>query len=621
MKEVLKLNRYLLRKTLLVVFFGGSSLCLSAQTKTVTGTVSDAAGEALTGVSVSVKGTSTGTVSDIDGRYSIGAPDKDAVLVFSYLGFVTREIGIGSRTKIDVTLSEDVQLLDEVVVVGYGTVKKATLTGAVASVTDKEIITTKNADVQNALTGKMAGVKVVQRSSEPGAYDMQFSIRGLGTPLFIIDGVPRYNMSLLDPNEVESISVLKDASAAVYGTRAANGVVLITTKKGSKSQKFQVDYTGYVGTETFLNDYKALDAVGFMQLNNEQNFNRGRTNLVFGRRQFEEYNNGTRKSSDWYTPFVNPHPIETQHNISATGGTEKMTFYAGLGYTEQEGRWADDKTRYRRYNLRSNVTAELAKGLRAEILLNLTQDNRRYQMSDAWRVFDQSWANFPTAPIYLPDPVTGEENTKYIYRALFSHPAITASQDIGGYNIELKNLVQTNMMLEWDIPGVRGLKAKGMYSYDFQDEDHKSVRRKTVQYDDFYNAVESSPGSILRLDRKKLNTLLQASLTYDDTFLEKHHVSALALYEESSRDADNYWVQRYTVFSTIEEMKAGTKVGIDGNQENDSKHLYTFTNKGFIGKAAYDYQSKYLADFGFRYDGSSKFGPGYQWGFFPVASV
>lgn len=238
------------------------------ETTTITGTVSDEAGP-IPGVSVIIKGTSQGTVTNADGQFSLEA-EMGQTLVFSFLGYKSVERVIENDAPISLTLEESYSTLDEVVVVGYGTQKKETLTGAVSAVTHDEIVTTKNENVANMLTGKIAGLRVVQNSSEPGQFNTSLDIRGFGAPLVVIDGVPRDNMARLDPQDIESISVIKDASAAVYGSRAANGVIIITTKRGTSDGEPSITYSGTMSWQNPSNYPDLVDAADWMTLFNER---------------------------------------------------------------------------------------------------------------------------------------------------------------------------------------------------------------------------------------------------------------------------------------------------------------------------------------------------------------
>jgi TonB-linked SusC/RagA family outer membrane protein len=585
--------------------------------KLISGTVVDDSGIPVIGANVIEKGSaSNGTISDADGNFTLSVA-AGAVLQVSYIGYISAEVEVGTQSSITIRLREDLQSLEEVVVVGYGTQKKVSLTGAVAAINNREIITTKSNNVQNALAGKIAGLKVSAGEPEPGVFDNEFSIRGLGKPLVIIDGVPRDNMVRLDNNEIESISILKDASASIYGTRAANGVVLITTKKGVKSAKFQFEYNGYVGFEHFINLPEPVDAIGFMTLRNEQTANRGEKTLPYTNADFEPYRNGTKKSQDWIFQFLNETPLETQHSISATGGTDKIHFFANLGYYNQEGLWKGGLSSYDRYNLRSNVTAELAKGLTMEMFLNLHYDLRNSQGEGTWRLLDGAYGNPSINPVFIDDNpnfpgVAG--NSRHLY--------LTTTK-AAGYHWYAQRNAQTNLALNWDVPWVKNLKLRGMYSYDYRMLDEKEFRTPFVQYRPDYTTSENNYNRYWRQYVGFTNTLLQLSASWSGS-LDNHNVSALALYEENVRKADNFEAKRDVVLTSVEELFAGSNSNQEANQQSSKDNesvLHNWVNKAVVGRLNYDYAQKYLAEFSFRYDGSSRFAPDHQWGFFPAVSA
>jgi TonB-linked SusC/RagA family outer membrane protein len=423
----------------------------------------------------------------------------------------------------------------------------------------------------------------------------------------------------LDQNEVESISILKDASASIYGARAANGVVLITTKQGAREAKFRFDYTGYVGVDRFINEVDALDAQNFMHMKNEQNFNSGNKVVLYPLDSFLPYMTGEKQSSDWVNEFVNHYPLRTQHSINASGGTKNVNYFTNFGYSNQQGRWTTNDANYRRFNLRSNVTAELIKGLTAKVLLNLMRDTRNEQATASWRVFNAAWDLYPIDPIYLPNPVTGEKSTDYPYNVPTIHPGVITNSDIAGYNEYKQSLVQTNMQLEWAVPFVKGMKVRGMYSYDYTVDDFKEFRKLYLLYDrNYITRAQGTPG-IKTSYLKKDNSMLQLEASYNKTFAEKHNLSLMALYEESNREANNFYVQRRVLIGSIEEIYAGDAGDMLGDQERDK--IYHYTNKATVGRLNYDYASKYMFTFNFRYDGSSKFASKHQWGFFPGVSA
>ncbi|MEO5997441.1 MAG: TonB-dependent receptor plug domain-containing protein, partial [Chitinophagaceae bacterium] len=336
-------------------------VCLSANlfaqnVKPMTGKITNEDGEALSGVNVTIKGSTVGTSTDAAGKYLINVA-TGKTLVFTYVGSDQQEIVVTNQKSLNVQLVSLASSLKDVVVVGYGTQKKATLTGAISSIKGEDIVTTKNENVQNMLTGKIAGVRVTQRTAEPGAFNNAFDIRGMGTPLVVIDGIPRTadDLQRLDPNDIDNLSVLKDASAAVYGVRAANGVVLVTTKRGT-SNKLELNYSGSYSWQIPSGLPSTVNAIDYMTLRNEaamHNVSGG--SPLFNDAQFDEYRTGKKQSTDWYPLVFSKYAPQTMHNLSATGGNDKVTFYAGLGYQYQEGFFKSSDLNYTKYNLRSNV--------------------------------------------------------------------------------------------------------------------------------------------------------------------------------------------------------------------------------------------------------------------------
>ena len=600
------------------------TLSLRAQ-GTVTGTVTDASG-ALTGVTVTVKGTSVGVLSGADGKYSINLPASsgDPVLVFSCMGYVTQEIAAGSKTLIDVALEESSEMLENIIVVGYGTQRKATLTGAVAAVTGEELTKTKTGNIQNALVGRITGVKVNQRTSQPGTFNTDFNIRGMGIPLVVVDGVPRDNMTRLDESEIESISVLKDASAAIYGSRAANGVVLITTKQGRPDRKFSFEYNGYVGIQNMMLNVELMDAVQYMRMYNEKDANANKA-LRYSEEDIRAYLDGRKKSTDWLGAIIKNNPVQHQHSLSASGSSGKIDYFVNFGHYYQDGWFNSDNLYYKRFNLRSNVSARLTDNLKAEVLINLISDMRHQQPESTWRVINRgAYLTPPTTPIYLND------DPNYPVLPPVGDNIVTLIDPKNGYNYNKERSVSTNLSLEYKIPYVEGLSVKGMYSYDYTEDEWKIFRKGFNRYTESGTVSYNNYSPMDRIWWGGINTLLQLSANYTGSF-GNHNIAGTLVYEESDREADNFWAERNTIL--LDQLFAGSADGQKGDQfyvglynprEDDpnavKEALYHYANKGFIGKLSYAYLSKYLLDFSFRRDGSSRFAPGHQWGFFPVVS-
>jgi len=516
------------------------------------------------------------------------------------------------------SLSPSVASLDDVVVIGYGTRKKASLTAAVSSVTGKEVVTTKNENVQNMLTGKVAGLRVVQNSSEPGSFDNTFDIRGLGNPLVVIDGVPRNNITRLNPADIESISVLKDASAAIYGIRAANGVVLVTTKKGKKG-KLSLNYDGVYGLQFPSRLPKPVGIYDYMTLVNEQrmhNINGGTP--LYTEADFDAYRNGSKVAADWQDAIIRKSAPFTQHDISASGGTDNTTYFVSLGYTSQDAIFKSDDVNYKRYNIRSNLSTKISQRLTFDINLNGTLDQKNQPYISPWYVFRSLWYQPPVQNIYA------NNNPAYFNNVPSNLNGVAHSRsDVNGYISQKSRWFQSTVSLTYDIPHIKGFSLKGLYSYDMYDNNNKTYMKAYNLYNynastDTYTPVpQQTPATIRREYAQFPSGLLQASANYNHQF-GAHNVTALLLYERSNRNADNFYAQRELALP-VDQLLAGNSTNQQGNMT--SGNLYKFINASYVGRLAYDYAGKYFAEFTFREDGSSRFAVNKQWGFFPAGFV
>lgn len=603
-----------------------------AQQLTVNGTVTSAGDEGgLPGVNVVVKGTTTGTTTDAEGKYTIQVPDGNATLVFSFIGYATQEVPVSSQTVINVSLGADVQQLNEVVVVGYGTQQKVTLTGAVANIKGEELRQTKNENPQNMLTGRISGVRVWQKSSEPGTFNNNFDIRGLGSPLVVIDGVPRAvgDFQRLNPSDIEDISVLKDASAAIYGVRAANGVVLVTTKKG-KEGKTTITYNGSYTLQRPSGLPKLADPYETMTLYNERSMNNiNGGSIIYGEDDFEAFRTGARRTSDWTSLIISDVSPQTQHDISITGGGEKTQYFIGMGYLYQEGFFKSGDLNYDKLNLRTNITTELGRGLSLNLNLSGIADQRNTPYSSAVDIIRNYWRQGVLFPAYA-DP----ENTMLNYEGLDLEENTVAkmTSDISGYRKYNQKYFQSSGTLNFDFGTVsdalQGLSAKALISYDYRNDDNTIFRREYYQYaynsntgsydPKLYNS--SSPNQIRREMFGKQQLLGQFILNYNRTIADKHNVSALIGYEAQERKGDNFYAQRDLAFG-MEYLFAGVNDNQLGGMLSSLDDVYRYTNAATFGRLNYTFADKYIVEGQFRYDGSSKFAEGHQWGFFPSASV
>ena len=587
------------------------------------GTVVDSAtGAPLAGVTIQVKGSSAGTTTDAGGKFTLEVP-ADATLIVSYLGYRTKEVPVNGSSSLRITLAPAATGLEQLVVVGYGTQKKATVTGAVSSVGSKEIVTTKNENVQNMITGKIPGVRVAQHTAEPGTFDNAFDIRGMGAPLIVIDGVPRTNADFqrLNPNDIDNISVLKDASAAIYGVRSANGVVLVTTKKGQQNESV-LNYSGNYTWQFPSGLPKTVDIYQYMTLRNEQamhNVNGG--SPIFNDEDFEAYRSGERQATDWYPLVFANYAPETQHNLSATGGNDKIQYYVGGGYLYQGSFFKSDDLNYTRYNLRTNITAEIARQFTLEAGINLVNETQNRPYQDSWWIIRSFWRQGPQIPAYANNDPTKP------FQGLIegNNPISFMNKDIVGYKKFVNSWIQPSLSLEYRIPGVKGLSVKTLFSYDYTLDNRSYYQKEYQQYqydqasDTYSSFTQQSPDRITREAYFKSQLLSQTSVNYSGTF-GQHHVAGTLVWEAQKRKGDNFIAQRDLALQ-LPYLFAGLPLEQIGRMNTGDDDLYEITNMGLAGRINYSFSEKYLAEFLFRYDGSSKFANRYQWGFFPGGSL
>jgi TonB-linked SusC/RagA family outer membrane protein len=620
----------LLRSCIMTLFAACASWSLWAQPVTVSGTVTDENNEPVAGATVAIKGTTSGVMTNANGNYVISAP-AGATLVFSFVGYGDREETLDGRTGIDVKLTTSEQALDEVVVVGYGMQRKVTLTGAVASVKGSEVVQTKNENAQNMLTGKIAGVRVWQKSAEPGTFNNNFDIRGFGAPLVVIDGVPRTmeEFQRITSTDIEDISVLKDASAAIYGVRAANGVLLVTTKKGVADGKMQTSYTGSYTFQQPSGMPTLADAFEAMTIYNEKSMNNvNGGNIIYTPEVFEDYRNGTRRTTDWSSLLFSDFSPQTQHDISITGGNERTQYYISMGYFFQEGFFKSGDLNYNRASVRSNISTHLAKGLTFDLNLNGILDQRNNPYTSTIDLIRTYWRQGVLYPAYA-DP----EQTMLNYEGLEMDENAVAmmTSDVSGYRQYNQKYIQSSASLSYDFGAatlaLKGLSLKALFSFDYRMDDNKQFRKEYYQYT--YNPLTqayeqklytpSSPSRVRRELYSKQQALGQFVLSYDRAFGE-HKVNGLAGWETQKREGDNFYAQRDLAFAT-DYLFAGVDEDQLGGMQSGSNDVYELANAALIGRLNYAYASRYIAEVQFRYDGSSKFASGHQWGFFPSASV
>lgn len=603
----------------------GSVSAFAQQKITVTGVVTDENGEPATGVTVMIEGTTTGAFTDFNGRYSITAP-SNANLVFSSIGMETKTVPVDGRTSINATLGFDSTLLESTVVIGYGTQKRGSITGAVAAVGGEQMIKTKNENPQNMLTGRVAGVRVWQRTAEPGQYNTSLDIRGMGTPLVVIDGVPRdaSDFQRLSPNDIDNVSVLKDASAAIYGVRGGNGVILVTTKRGDAG-KTKVSFESNVTFQTPASLPRQMDAVNSMILTNEGlSSSMSGVSKEFSEDLIQQYRDGTLSGTDWNSLIIQSMAPQTRQNLTMSGGNEKVQYYVGFDYFYQEGFWKSRDTKYNKYNLRSNITAEIAKGLKFNLNLSGYVEDLRNPLDDPELIIRYWWKQSTIWQAYA-DPAQTMLN--YDDLELEINSVARIDSDISGHRNNFKKNIDLTASLNYDFgtitDALKGLQVKGMFNWDYLGREAETYRKEYYQY--AYNAVTdsyeqkiyaaSSPSKLTRVDNHLRTWLAQAMLSYDRTF-DKHRVGATLAYEEQKTYSNGFMAIGELAFST----PYYTALSMD-NQTVSQADLYEYAYRSLIGRLNYSFADRYLLEGQFRYDGSSRFYKGHQWGFFPSVSA
>ena len=598
-----------------------------AQQRLVQGVVLDNLGEPLIGAGVMVQGTRTGATTDMDGKFSLQASPKDK-LVVSFLGYQDVVIEAAS-TNLRVVLQPDANFIEETVVVGYGARKKATVTGAISAVNNKEIAVTKNENVVNMLSGKIPGVRITQNSSQPGEFNNNIDIRGMGTPLIIVDGIPRDQayFSRMDSNEIDNVSVLKDASAAIYGVRAANGVILVTTKHGfsATSGKFDITFSGNYGWQRFLYLPSTADAATHMLIINEKQANGFNSNYPIRstpKYTWDEilaYSSGKKQGTNWTEELFDDVSPQSQYNLSVNGTSDKIDYFFNVGYMEQMGSYKSHSLNYNRWNFRSTVDARITKRLRSTVQLSGYADEKNQPNTTIWAVYKKAWTYRPTSQAWINGD---HELPGYDTEMLESENPVAATDSrFAGFRKEKRYNFNGNMSLTYDIPGVDGLNAKAFYSYDYYTTDNSEYLRTYNLYDldsdgNLNSYVRNSPGTVQRSTNPNFGTVMQLSLNYSHKFHDAHNVSAMVLYEEQYNKWDNFYAKR-EMFLDSEYLFAGE----DENQVGSMDGLGDVSRRAWIGRLSYDYKGKYIIDFAARYDASSRFPKANRWGLFPSVSA
>lgn len=601
----------------------------------VTGHVADATGEPIIGANVTVKGTTVGTITDIDGNFTLEVGSTDGTLVVSFIGYKSAEAAIKGKSPINVILQEDTETLDEVVVVGYGTQNRKSLTGAISDVKSESLTRSVSTTTAGALSGKIAGISTRAKDARPGK-GISLEIRNMGAPLYVIDGIPYGGntgndwlvnsevsgndvFNSLNIEDIESITVLKDASAAIYGLRASNGVVLVTTKKGKKNEKVSINVNGYYGWQNLTRFPELANAEQYTRGLAEAAQNRGEDpNSVYTKEELAKWAAGTEKgykSYDYYDMIMRKNVPQYHVNASVTGGSERTNYYLSVAHTSQEAMMPDFN--YQRTNFQLNLDTKITNRFTIG-----AQVSGRYEKTNDVGLpggdgyYSAILAVFKMRPIDSP---YANDNPNYIrnidsYRNGYNPAAFR--RDIAGYKDSMTRYANINAYAQYDFGF--GLTAKATFSYGYTNSrfDGYQYAYQIYTYDeasDTYNGTNAAGRWRLQIDRSVPTRYMQLQLNYNKQ-IKDHNISAVLGYEASDYDwsKKTYGTEPSTDYLPLLQMDEINSFGDEWSYE---------ARAGWLARVNYDYAHKYLVELLARYDGSYLYAPSQRWGFFPGASI
>jgi TonB-linked SusC/RagA family outer membrane protein len=602
----------------------------------ISGTVTDSNNQPLPGVTVVIKGTTQGTITNADGSYILTNIPDDATLVFSFVGMLTKEVEVTNQTTIDVTMEVDAIGIEEVVAIGYGVQKKTTVTGSISTIKGEELAEMPVPNISHAMAGKLAGVSMRSSSgSQPGMDNPDIHIRGIVTtgnnsPLVVVDGVKRNNISQIDPNTIENITILKDAAAvAPYGIGGANGVILITTKKGQTGKPVVRLNTSYgFQNPTFVPDM--LNAQDYMALQNEGYYNQtpqGTTppnnpELVADYNRLHQEDPWRYPDSKFIDVWNSNAPVQ-KHNIELSGGTERISYHAGLGYYDQKGLF--DPVGYKRYNYNTSLELKATNTTTIGISLYGSLENTKDLdpgENATGHLFRAFYKFIPTQTLLYPEGDKWGESSA-------SSPVAALRSD--GYERWDRNTLLASLFIEQQLPFIEGLSFKGVFSYDPTSENEKQwhlpfiyhvidLDTQPYTYTEAITAQEGNAPTYIYLrqqNREWRNYTGQAYLNYSRTFGD-HSLSGLLVAEARKNTFATFWARRNNFALEIDEMDFGSsdKLNYDnGGSSSEGSEI------GFVYRLGYSYKDKYLVEASGRYDGHYYFAPGARWGYFPAFSA
>ena len=607
-------------KTILVflLLLSGGAFLAGAQgkDKLIKGKVLDEAGEPVPGAMVINPKTKSATTTDLDGVFQLTASPEE-VLSVSFLGFKDQTFLARDLDGKTVILQVDSERLDDAVVIGYGVRKRENLTGAVSSIGGgRELKTATSSSLAQDLAGKVAGLQIRQENGEPGSFSTSLNIRGFGNPLYVVDGVPQVSgnniFQRLDPNDIESISVIKDALGAVYGRRGANGVVIVTTKTGS-SKRPVLSFEAVAGIQMPTNMPAMSNRKQWTELYNEAMLYNG--SIAYTPEQLDA--EAAAPSTDWYNAVIKPFSTQQQYHLSVEGSTPRAKYYVGAGYLTDEGLLRSGDLGYNKVDFRSNINVNVTDNLHVDFQLSGSSDKKIGPTGGFYDVFFASRTALPTEKIYAND------NPDYMAVTAYGHALAKSMSDVSGYSNTDDRVFNGAAAIRYDFPFLEGLYAKVNYSYNFRNIATKSLNKayNLYVYDETadvpYSPQEKNgPSTIGNSYSTSGLTTLQAMLSYSHLFGGSHQTEATFVYEQTGYHSRNSSLTREYSFYTGDQIDlAGENNMKTSGMENDE------TSMSYIGRFSYGYKDRYLVDASFRYDGSCLYSPQMRWGFFPVVSA
>ncbi len=596
----------------------------------ISGQVTDnVTGYPLPGTTILVQGTTMGTTTGVDGEYRLTVPSRDAVLVFSYVGYVSQEIAIGEQNVINVELVEDVRFLDELVVVGYATQRRVNLTGSITVVNTEGLSDVPVPTLTQSLMGRSPGIFIKNTQGQPGDTKISMNIRGFGSPLIIVDGTPvstRYFHNL-DPSEIEDISVLKDgASAAVYGARAGNGVILVSTKRGRESPP-EFTYSSNYALQYITQMQQPVASYQYAQMENLANFNEGKTSFPWTEEEIQTFRDGSDPVNypnvDVVAATLRPFAPQHQHNLNVRGGTDRNKYFASISFLNQGGMLKSNDIDHNRVSLRSNVDVKLTDNFDVGFDLSFTNQDYigpRADLERTSRVGGLMTVIFRNRPYWPLDPYPDPTKVPAVGSGASTNPVAVASKDISGFKKWNRLYGYGKLNFSYNLP--LGFRARAVYDmnrayYRFKDKEIAVNQYDYIPETDEYivRRVLGSSAELFEDNSITQNINQQYFLTWDRG-LGDHNFNALFVYELLSDTYDRYWASRRDYEFPLNYLFAGP----DMNKDNSGVGREG-GRKAYIGRFNYNYQGKYLLEVNSRWDASPNFPPETRWGVFPSVSI